>query len=316
MKLIVPDYYHDFVCIADRCKHSCCIGWEIDIDEETLEIYRNVSGDFGKRLQEGIETDECGSHFRLCEDERCPFLNRNGLCDIILNIGEENLSQICTDHPRFCSFYSDRTELGLGLCCEEAARMILSKESKTDFVIYEDDGEEDLPTEKETIFFEKREKLFALAQNRSQTVFERMETLQKAVGISLPSKSFAEWTDILLSFEIMDENWKTLLLQAREKYFSPSFSQKWETPWEQILIYFLYRHISDIEKKFAPIVLFAILGVKMIQSLFAFISDGKEPCREDLIEICRLYSSEIEYSEENTDKLLFVLTPSMCNPKS
>ena len=34
----VPNYYDKFKCIADRCKHSCCIGWEIDIDDDTMEL--------------------------------------------------------------------------------------------------------------------------------------------------------------------------------------------------------------------------------------------------------------------------------------
>ena len=114
MKLIAPDYFEKFVCIADRCKHSCCIGWEIDIDEETLADYQSVEGEFGERLREGIEVKDGCACFRLGNDERCPFLNENGLCDIILNLGEDRLSQICTDHPRFCSFWSDRTEIGLG----------------------------------------------------------------------------------------------------------------------------------------------------------------------------------------------------------
>ena len=32
MKIIAPNYYPAFRCIADKCRHSCCIGWEIDID--------------------------------------------------------------------------------------------------------------------------------------------------------------------------------------------------------------------------------------------------------------------------------------------
>ena len=30
MTVTVPSYYKDFKCIADKCRHSCCIGWEID----------------------------------------------------------------------------------------------------------------------------------------------------------------------------------------------------------------------------------------------------------------------------------------------
>ena len=31
--LVYPDYYPEFRCSASACKHNCCIGWEIDIDE-------------------------------------------------------------------------------------------------------------------------------------------------------------------------------------------------------------------------------------------------------------------------------------------
>ena len=33
----VPDYFKEFSCIAGACKDSCCLGWEIDIDEDSYE---------------------------------------------------------------------------------------------------------------------------------------------------------------------------------------------------------------------------------------------------------------------------------------
>ena len=308
MKLIVPDYYDDFTCIGGACKHSCCIGWEIDIDDETFKNYQNIKGDFGKRLLNGIETGECAAHFRLDENERCPFLNRDGLCDIILTIGEEYLSQICTDHPRFCSFFNDRTELGLGLCCEEVGRILFSKQDKTKLIIYEDDEEAEMPTEKEVAFFEKREKLFALAQNRTKTIRERMKDLKKEIGVALPEKPFAEWTDIFLSLEIMDESWKKTLMEARNHSKVLLNFDETDTIWEQLLVYFLYRHVSNPERELASSVLFAILGVYMIQNLFAYFYNRKNDCEQELwVELCRMYSSEIEYSEENTEKLLSLM---------
>ena len=47
MITVYPSYYKDFTCIAGDCRHSCCIGWEIDIDDETLEKYRSIGGAFG-----------------------------------------------------------------------------------------------------------------------------------------------------------------------------------------------------------------------------------------------------------------------------
>ena len=36
MVTITPNYYMNFKCIADKCRHTCCAGWEIEIDDETL----------------------------------------------------------------------------------------------------------------------------------------------------------------------------------------------------------------------------------------------------------------------------------------
>ena len=133
MNILIPDYYNGFKCIADRCLHNCCIGWEIDIDEDTLCLYGDISGEFGKRLKGNISDDEY-PHFILREHGRCPFLNEKGLCDIITERGDGALCDICADHPRYRNYFDDRLEMGLGLCCEEAARIILSNKNKVRLV--------------------------------------------------------------------------------------------------------------------------------------------------------------------------------------
>ncbi|MBQ3109863.1 MAG: hypothetical protein IJC69_01810, partial [Clostridia bacterium] len=50
-------------------------------------------------------------------------------------------------------------------------------------------------------------------------------------------------------------------------------------------------------------VLFALLSFYMIRELFK----RSEERMEELCEICRMYSCEVEYSEENVEKLLDVL---------
>ena len=37
MEIRVPHYYRKFRCTADKCPDTCCAGWQIVIDEETLE---------------------------------------------------------------------------------------------------------------------------------------------------------------------------------------------------------------------------------------------------------------------------------------
>ena len=127
--ILQPNYYDKFKCIADKCKDNCCIGWEIDIDEITFNKYMNIGGNLGNRLKNEITTENGVHYFKLKENERCPFLNKNNLCDIICESGEENLCQICNDHPRYINNYSNITERGLGLASEEACRIILTQNS-------------------------------------------------------------------------------------------------------------------------------------------------------------------------------------------
>ena len=44
--MIVPAYYEEFQCVADACRHNCCIGWKIDIDEETAARYQKIPGNW------------------------------------------------------------------------------------------------------------------------------------------------------------------------------------------------------------------------------------------------------------------------------
>ncbi|MCM1283871.1 MAG: flagellin lysine-N-methylase [Muribaculaceae bacterium] len=135
MILRVPDYYEEFTCIADRCKGSCCAGWEIDIDEPTRDYYCTVPGEIGERMREKLYRGEDGAYrFRLSEDGRCPFLNSGNLCDIITALGQEALSEVCTDFPRFSLSYGHVMQRVLSISCEEVGRILFSKREPVAFV--------------------------------------------------------------------------------------------------------------------------------------------------------------------------------------
>ena len=56
----VPDYFKEFSCIAGACKDSCCLGWEIDIDEDSYEYYKSLPGEIGDRLRRDMYKTEDG----------------------------------------------------------------------------------------------------------------------------------------------------------------------------------------------------------------------------------------------------------------
>lgn len=164
MNIYVPDYYPEFRCIASRCRHTCCAGWEIDIDGESLARYDRMPGAFGERLRRCISR-EGTPHFALTEGERCPLLNDDNLCTLIIHGGEDALCQICRDHPRFRNYYSGRVEMGLGLVCEAAARLILSSPHPLRLVLLEGNGAEE-PTPDERYLFDLRDQWLGAIDER------------------------------------------------------------------------------------------------------------------------------------------------------
>ena len=306
MKLIVPDYYPQFRCIAGACGHSCCIGWEIDIDEDTLEVYRNAEGPMGDRLRANIDFDCDCPHFITGADGRCPFLNKENLCDLILTYGEECLCGICDMHPRFRNEFSDRTEMGLGLCCEEAARLILTNPNPVKLIAIEDDGEDTEADESDLYLYALRDNALAVAQDRSFSVAERMEHLAMLFDISMPEENPAQWAEFYCKLERLDEAWTDCLRSLQQPFPKQEFPQ-WELAFEQLLVYFLYRHLpaalwdGDVESKVG----FAILSVQMLQWL---CSAKDNVTLADLLDFARMYAGEIEYSDENLELLFEALS--------
>ncbi len=299
---VFPNYYKEFKCISDKCKHSCCIGWEIDVDEKTLSYYNSLNTPMGERIRRSIEGET--PHFVLSQDERCPFLNERGLCDIITECGDDALCDICRLHPRFRNFYSDFYETGLGLCCEEAARIILSE--KDVFRI-------NLPpkvvlNDEEKQFFERRQEIFSVLQNRSKSIECRFSELSNMFGFDFDF-SLPQLCDIYLSLERLDETWTDMLENLKCFNFDKSVFDisELQIPFEQLACYFVFRHLSDAAwyGDYAERISFSLMSCYLIGALW---SQNKclsmEFDSETMADIVRMYSSEIEYSEYNMECLL------------
>ena len=306
MQYVFPDYYKAFKCIAGACRHNCCIGWEIDIDADTAAYYRRVPGEMGVRLRSHI-SDDGEPHFVLGEGERCPFLNGDNLCDILLQLGEEHLCEICNAHPRFKNELPDRVEIGVGMACEEAARLILSKKTKTVLV----GGEE---SEDEIIRL--RDRVISLLQDRERSVPDRVSRMLALCGAALPDYTMGEWAEVFLDLERLDENWTALLQDLRDGWETvdlagfDAHSQGRQTEYEQLLVYLVYRHFANAPDlaEAAARAAFAALGYTLLRALGALMwTKSGAFSFADQVELCRMFSSEIEYSDENVYILLDVV---------
>ena len=296
---LVPGYYEKFKCIADKCEHNCCIGWEIDIDQASQDYYSQIGVD-------KIEYTDGVPHFKLCEGDRCPYLLENGLCDIISRYGEDALCDICTDHPRFRNFYENFTEMGLGLCCEEAARIILSEDAPF-ILVAEDDAEIHLLPEEERMLLERNE-IFKIIQNRNDSIYKRLFQLSDKYGYKPKLGIMEDVCNLYLSLERLDEQWTKALDGLKGYNFTGEiFHEKsLQVAFEQLACYLIFRHFpggltDGMFKKRIHLVLSGCFLIGAMCEKYETISLSQ------MVEFCRMYSGEIEYSEENINALLKVL---------
>ena len=307
MQQIVPSYYASFRCIGSICRHNCCIGWEIDIDPDTAAFYRTVDGVLGNRLRSHIDSTDGTPHFVLDEQERCPFLNERNLCDIIIELGEHRLCDICTDHPRFRNELPDRMEVGLGLCCEEAARLILGTAEPVTLL-------GNTATDDEILLL--RDTVIAALQDRSRTIPGRVNTMLSLCGTSLPPIRPGEGASLLLTLERLETGWTTRLEHLRDRItdadltaFDAVMTDR-QTEYEQFLVYLIYRHLANAAdgQEAAKRAAFAAFAYTVIRALGAvhYRQHGHFTF-EDQVELARQFSAEIEYSDENLYILLDAL---------
>ena len=299
MNLYAPEYYNSFACIADRCRHSCCIGWEIDVDEEALEKYDSSAEDYAEVVRKSIEQDDV-PHFRLCEGGRCPHLRGDGLCQMILSLGEDYLCSICREHPRFYNDTVRGREVGLGLVCEEACRIILSSDgyrnmadlgSVSDYTP-ETDGYDAVS---------QREAIFDILSDRAIPYGERLTLISNKYSVSPASIPDERWCELLSSLEYLSEDDRRLFAAYSSLSEAPSSLEEYL---ERALAYFVYRHTSAAED---DVDFRASLGLSLFleRLLCSAIASNGSSDFNAVCDIARRLSEELEYSEENTEAIKF-----------
>lgn len=173
-----PDYYNEFKCIADKCIDTCCAGWQIVIDEESLEKYKKIKGDYIWKVMTNVDWEE-GCFRQDCE-KRCGFLNKNNLCELYINVGEDSLCKTCRDYPRHTEEYEDVREVMLSASCPEVARILMERMTPVHFITEEHpEIEEDLEFGAFDPFLfsvieDGRNAMIEILQNRFLPLKERM----------------------------------------------------------------------------------------------------------------------------------------------
>ena len=315
-----PEYCLDFRCIAGDCRDSCCKGWEIDIDSETAEKYAAISGEFGERLRRSIKNNS----FILTEDERCPFLNSEGLCDIYINLGRESLCHICSEHPRYFEWFGNVKEGGTGLCCEASAKLILSRPfTLCEKEVPDEEASGDYDEELFSLLLETRKAMLRVANDKDIPigraliqVLDIAEETQQYIEIpgTLKRKVCYEKNTIKEIFrcfyelEPIDASWLPYISKCEEAFPSaPPYSGEYNPYIRRIVSYFIFRYAmkSVYDGRILGYTVFAAVSAVFISWLFRCSAVAEQPCGfEECALIAKNYSKETEYCEENMEKLL------------
>lgn len=224
-----PQYYDNFTCIADRCPATCCAGWQIVIDEKSLEKYNHVQGEFGIRLQKSIDWEEGVFHQY---NRRCAFLNKENLCDLYRKLGAESLCDTCRLYPRHVEEFEEVREFSLSLSCPVAAEMILGQKEPVHFLEEADEAlEEEDYEDFDSILYdwleEAREVLFGILQNRKLSIATRMALILNTADLAQKALDHGTLLELDLEAEIQDflgrsqtiekEKTETEFLEIRKK---------------------------------------------------------------------------------------------------
>ena len=129
----VPEYIQDFRCIGKDCIDSCCVGWNISIDKETYKKYKNSTNNEIKSIaKKFLVKNDLNSNINygkfVNQNNCCPFLNRDKLCNAFNLLGQENLSIGCATYPRNIKIFDKIGFIAGSFTCPEIARLCLSKQ--------------------------------------------------------------------------------------------------------------------------------------------------------------------------------------------
>lgn len=316
MYYFVPDYYDRFACSAERCKDNCCIGWEIMVDDVSWQKYQHLPAAWRERLCRCI-ADEPGNRHFILQQDRCPLLNADNRCELILAFGEEALCDICDEHPRFTFEYEGWMETGLGLCCEEAARLILQSKKPAGFLCSQSpDADLNSLPEKLQKALDHRWKLFALLQSRNEALRVRLQALLTVEEAGkMPDKAeLSVFVAFLQDQEPLTPEWPAVLKKTQDFLRLPAEKQaevyttfeaqlgEGIIEYEQLAVYFLFRHYLNALWDHQPALKarFTAVSVLLIQTFavaeFYFSSQLPDFARR--LRLAQIFSKEVEYNDE------------------
>ncbi len=312
MKIYYPEYYPNFQCSAAACPDSCCKDWTVDVDPQSAQAYRALSGPLGDRLRQVVQDTDNGTVMTI-ENGRCPMWRQDSLCRIHAELGHDALCQTCRDFPRLRHDYGNFVELGLELSCPEAARLILTAKEHPVLCETQPGGEiPDYDLDIMDILLESREETLSFLDNSPYSIPETLaiillhsHSVQSQLDGAEPTPfdpeaclneakehitagDIASIFHFFLQLEILTDDWRARLNSAPGEV-------QWTDPLRKLMRYMLQRYwlqaIADYD---------LVCRVKLAVTACLLVG----ALGDDTFRSAQQFSKEIENDPDNVEALL------------
>lgn len=310
MKIVKPIFYKNFKCIAGDCPDSCCQGWEVDADEDSLEYYKSLSPDLEikKRIDSVLDKDEFDNTiFRLAPKKRCPFLNDKNLCDMHIAIGGEHTPYTCRTFPRFIYDFGGVREIGLSFSCPVAADMMYKFDERWTFeeeINDEAPSLNDIDAQWYFLLKKTREKIMDILfdenvdiKNKILKIVDIASFLQKENNVKQENLCDGiSFKDVFINPELINSEWEEKVENIIEKPIENTNSNV------NICAYFIYKYFMQAVFDFDVLskIKMMIIGV-LVNTYFGGDSWT-----------VHLWSKETEHSQYNMERYKRLLNEAEC----
>ena len=242
--------YDEFKCTADKCRFTCCEGWDVRIDTESYNKWKKEK-DKAESILNNVKIKKCGrktEYFINKEThEACPLLDKQGLCEVVKNHGEDYLSSICQKFPRIENIFEGKKELLLSTACPEVIELISSINGKINIT-----SENDANLENNLLELKIRESVINIMQQENLLLEEKFIV------------SFQMLLTILEDESFRDES----LLEELEKYKSRAYIEKLIAMYKEI-----DSNINDSVEEINYLLLDIIQNYKEVSSFDIVLKD-------------------------------------------
>lgn len=119
-----------FSCLAGDCPSSCCIGWQISVDETSYKRFTEISdSNLREDIISNIIKGKDGYYFSNRKDGSCKMLDSDGLCRIQRMTTEGMLCETCRKYPRLIGrMENGKTIISMAASCPVIAEGICEDE--------------------------------------------------------------------------------------------------------------------------------------------------------------------------------------------